>query len=128
MEGASLGISFSLRRGRVLIYRDTIRALEYPDYFRFLVNKDACKIAMEVCKFGDDGFQIVPDFNTMVGKYSYEISSLGLLKLIWLMCGWDLNGSYRTFGTLYQKQGVVDFDLNKAEKIFDSEFVDPEVV
>lgn len=128
MVGPSIGISFSLRRGRVLIYRDTIRALGYPDYFRFLINKNACKIAMEVCKFGDDGFQIVPDFNTEVGNNSYEISSLKLLQLVWSMCGWDLNGSYRVFGTIYEKQGVVDFDLSKAEKIFDSEYKDPEAV
>ncbi len=30
--------------------------------------------------------------------------------------------------TLYEKQGVVDFDLNKVEKIFDSEFVDTEAM
>ncbi len=38
------GISFSLKRARVLIYHDTIRALGDPVCFRFLINKIDKKI------------------------------------------------------------------------------------
>lgn len=116
------GISFSLRRARVLIYHDTIRALGDPVCFRFLINKIDKKMAMQVCDFGEDGYHIVPNYSGKESKFSYEITSIELLRMIWNMCGWDESGTYHVIGTLYQKEKIVEFDLKQADRISDAEF------
>lgn len=119
-EEFRLGISFSIKRGCVLIYQDTLRALENPGCFRFLINNEDRKIAMQVCKFGEDGFHITPEFS--VKRSSYEIYSTELVRMIWNMCGWYSQCSYRVIGNFFPKEKIVEFDLNQAEKIADDDF------
>ena len=122
MEERRIGISFSLKWSCVLIYQETMKALGYPEFFRFLINEDAHKLALEVCNYADDGFHIVPERKE--GE-SYRIYSLGLLQMIWEMCGWKEGESFRAFGIPYPKQRIVEFDLNNAESIADVDFLDP---
>lgn len=114
MEEHRIGISFSLKRECVLIYHDTIKALGNPDFFRFLINEDSKKLAMEVCSYGDNGYHIVPTFKE---GDSYEIYSIEMLKMIWDICGWKERESYRAWGELYFRERVIEFDLNMAETI-----------
>ena len=76
-------ITFSLKRQRVLIYRDVLRALGKPGCFRFLIDEETNRLAMQVCAFGDAGFHIAPDFSDKDPRWSYEICSTELLELIW---------------------------------------------
>ena len=117
-----LGISLSLKRARVRIYRDVFRALGEPGCFRFLIDEETNRLAMQVCAFGDAGFHVSPDYSDKDPGWSFEITSLELLELIWEQCDWDQEGSYRITGILCPDINVVMFELNDAEKYSAAEF------
>lgn len=116
-----LYLSFSLKRQRVRIFRDVLRALGKPGCFRFLIDEDSNRLAMQVCAFGDGGFHITPDFSDKDSGWSYEISSAELLGLIWDQCNWDPESSYRVSGVLCPDIHVIIFELNNAEMFSGSE-------
>ena len=116
-----LYLSFSLKRQRVRIFRDVLRALGKPGCFCFLIDEDSNRLAMQVCAFGDGGFHITPDFSDKDSGWSYEISSAELLGLIWDQCNWDPESSYRVAGVLCPDIHVIIFELNNAEMFSGSE-------
>ena len=110
-----LCISFCLKRQQVLIFRDVLRALGKPGCFRFLIDEATNRLAVQVCAFGDAGFHITPDFEDKDSWWSYRICSQELLELIWDLCDWDPDGTYRVSGVLCSDIHVVMFELNDAE-------------
>lgn len=119
------GISFSMKRGRVLIYRCTLRSLGVPKNIRFLLNVKKKRIAVRVCEAIDrDSFK-VPEFEKG-GKDQYEISSKSFLKMVYRIAGWNCNNTYKITGMVYSENRLVEFDLMEALIIADEEFVDPE--
>ncbi len=59
ITGIRLGLSFNIRRGRMLIYHSTIRAMGEPEYIRFLFNNRDKKIAVQRCEAIDrDSFRV----------------------------------------------------------------------
>ena len=122
----SPGISFSLKRRRVLIYRSTLRSLSMPGNIRFLLNMKKKRVAVQACEAIDrDSFK-VPDFTDHV-KDQYEISSIHFISILYKTAGWDRNKSYRIKGTVFAGNRLVEFVLDEAEIIADEEFVDPDV-
>lgn len=57
------GISFSMKRRRVLIYRCTLRSLGVPKNIRFLLNMKQKRIAVQVCEAIDRDSFTVPEFD-----------------------------------------------------------------
>ena len=110
-----LCISFCLKRQQVLIFRDVLRALGKPGCFRFLIDEVTNRLAVQVCAFGDAGFHVTPDFEDKESWWSYRICSQELLELIWELCDWDPDGTYRVSGVLCPDIHVVMFELNDAE-------------
>ena len=110
-----LCISFCLKRQQVLIFRDVLRALGKPGCFRFLIDETTNRLAVQVCAFGDAGFHVSPDFEDKDSWWSYRICSQELLELIWDLCDWDPDGTYRVSGVLCPDIHVVMFELNDAE-------------
>ena len=110
-----LCISFCLKRQQVLIFRDVRRALGKPGCFRFLIDETTNRLAVQVCAFGDAGFHVTPDFEDKDSWWSYRICSQELLELIWDLCDWDPDGTYRVSGVLCPDIHVVMFELNDAE-------------
>ena len=110
-----LCISFCLKRQQVLIFRDVLRALGKPGCFRFLIDEATNRLAVQVCAFGDAGFHVTPDFEDKESWWSYRICSQELLELIWELCDWDPDGTYRVSGVLCPDIHVVMFALNDAE-------------
>ena len=110
-----LCISFCLKRQQVLIFRDVLRALGKPGCFRFLIDEATNRLAVQVCAFGDAGFHVTPDFEDKDSWWSYRICSQELLELIWELCDWDPDGTYRVSGVLCPDIHVVMFELNDAE-------------
>ena len=110
-----LCISFCLKRQQVLIFRDVLRALGKPGCFRFLIDETTNRLAVQVCAFGDTGFHVTPDFEDKDSWWSYRICSQELLELIWDLCDWDPDGTYRVSGVLCPDIHVVMFELNDAE-------------
>ena len=110
-----LCISFCLKRQQVLIFRDVLRALGKPGCFRFLIDEATNRLAVQVCAFGDAGFHVTPDFEDKDSWWSYRICSQELLELIWELCDWDPDGTYRVSGVLCPDIHVVMYELNDAE-------------
>ena len=110
-----LCISFCLKRQQVLIFRDVLRALGKPGCFRFLIDETTNRLAVQVCAFGDAGFHVTPDFEDKESWWSYRICSQELLELIWDLCDWEPDGTYRVSGVLCPDIHVVMFELNDAE-------------
>ena len=104
-----LCISFCLKRQQVLIFRDVLRALGKPGCFRFLIDEATNRLAVQVCAFGDAGFHVTPDFEDKESWWSYRICSQELLELIWELCDWDPDGTYRVSGVLCPDIHVVMF-------------------
>lgn len=121
VSGFKLGMTFSLKRARVSIYQDVMKALFNPNCFRFLINGRDRKLAIQVCQFGEDGFHIVPDENQRNRWYCYEITSIEMLRMIWKICGWHPDRTYRVFGKLHTRERIVEFDLKCAEMLSDRE-------
>ena len=120
-----LGLSFSIRRGRLLIYQSTIRAINEPDYIRFLFNSSEKRIAVQSCEAIDrDSFRVPKPIEGE--KFQFEISSCPFLSVIYKACHWDMAESYLVYGNRFPVNHLVDFDLNTAVKIKPEQFVDPE--
>ena len=119
------GLSFALRRGRLLVHHATIRTLGDPDYIRFLLNKNGKRIAIQCCEVIDgDNFRVPKDIEGT--KYSFEISSSTFISVIYSTCGWDIDKTYMVYGSYYPKHRLVEFDLREAREIRPDMFVDPE--
>jgi hypothetical protein len=119
------GVSFSLKRGRTLIYRATIRELDNPECIRFLLSRKQKKVAVQVCEVIDKDSFRVPDFSSDK-KIQYEISSMNFLNIIYGMMNWDPQKAYHLRGYLVPKYRLVLYDLTEAKAIKEEEFVDPE--
>jgi len=119
------GISFSIKRSRVLIYRSTIRELKSPEYIRFLLNKKKHTIAVQCCEQIDQDSFKVPDLANDK-RVQFEISSMNFLSIIYEIANWDPKKTYHLTGYYIEKYRLVLYDLNEANVISDDEFVDPE--
>lgn len=114
------GISFSMKRGRVLIYRCTLRSLGVPKNIRFLLNVKKKRIAVQVCEAIDrDSFK-VPEFEKG-GNDQYEISSKSFLKMVYRIAGWNAEGTYRITGEVYPGNRLVEFAFGDAVAIADED-------
>lgn len=120
------GISFSMKRRRVLIYRSSLCALGMPSNIRFLLNMKQKKVAVQACEAIDRDFFKVPEIIDG-GKDQYEISSVNFLKMVYKLAEWKDDGTYRISGVVFPENRLVEFELGDAVKIADEEFVDPEV-
>ena len=114
-----LGISFSMQRRRILVYHDTLRALGEPSYIRFLLNKDARRLALQACRYGENGYHEVGEYKN--DRWSFEINSMDLVRLLRKICGWRQDCTYRVIGTVIQQHQLVEFDLNMAEPVTEEE-------
>lgn len=120
------GVSFSSRRGRLLIYHATIKALGNPSYIRFLVNSKEQHLAVQCCEEIDGNNFRVPQWREDE-KMQFEISSVTFISILYKMCQWDQSKAYLVYGEPHPKYRLVDFDLKKAREIRPDQFTDPEI-
>lgn len=116
----AFGLSFSWKGACVHIYKKTLKALGSPQFVRFLFDDQKKHLAVQVCLPQESGAIRV---SMERDKVNY-ISSLVMLRLIWKVCNWEKKDTLRCFGTLYERNQVVDFDLNTVERITDEEFME----
>ena len=119
------GLSFSIKRGRLLIYQATIRQLGNPEYIRFLLNLKGLRIAIQSCEPIDRDAIRVPKLMEH-GKFQFEVSSSPLLSVIYKACRWEYDQTYLVFGRSYPRNHLVDYELASAVQISSEEFLDPE--
>lgn len=77
-DNASPGISFSIRSGRITIFKTTLMAMGYPEFFRFRFNPEEMYFGLESCGIDDGGAHRLPEEMT---RENYEIKSMGLVRL-----------------------------------------------
>lgn len=125
IAGIRLGLSFNIRRGRMLIYHSTIRAMGEPEYIRFLFNNRDKKIAVQHCEAIDrDSFRVpkvVPG-----ERFQFDITSSPFLSVVYKACHWSLDESYLVYGVNHPEHNLVEFELKEAIQITPEQFVDPE--
>ena len=109
-----IGLSFSIRDGRITIYRSTLELLEFPEFYRFLYYPEKEKIAIEACGIDDKGAHRMPKLKKRV---SCDVKSMAMVRLLYRNCGWNPKVSYRVLGKKIDDKKLVDFDLSKAEII-----------
>jgi hypothetical protein len=125
IAGIRLGLSFNIRRGRMLIYHSTIRAMGEPEYIRFLFNNRDKKIAVQRCEAIDrDSFRVpkvVPG-----DRFQFDITSSPFLSVVYKACHWSLDESYLVYGVNHPEHNLVEFELKEAIQITPEQFIDPE--
>lgn len=114
-----LGVSFSLKRRRILIYRTALKAIGSPRFIRLLVSRKDKRFAVQCCEEIDRDAYEIPAYDTWE---QFEISSLKFISLIYKMAGWDQAKSYRVFGYPVEKYRLILYCLDEAKEITDSEF------
>lgn len=111
-------ISFSKKRGEIVIFRSTILALSEPDYIRFLMNMEKGCLAVQACdKKTLDCFR-VPSYDPK--DWIFRIYSDMMQRMLWSRCGWE-DYTYRVSGVLHSEYNLVEFDLNTAERVIESQ-------
>ena len=120
-----LGMSFSITRGRLMVYHATIRELGNPDYVRFLYNDGRKRFAIQCCeKIDKEGFR-VPKVDPGE-RFQFDVRSAPLLSVIYKKCEWNIDKAYNVYGTSYPEHRLVEFRLDDARQISASQFIDPE--
>ncbi len=109
------GISFSKKRGEIMVFRSTIQALSEPEYIRFLMNMEKGFLAVQACdKKSVDCFR-VPPYDPK--DWVFRIYSDMMQRMLWTRCGWEDEYTYRVSGVLHFEYNLVEFDLNMAERV-----------
>ena len=109
-------VSFYLRGNRIRIFRSTIRFLNTPPFIQFRFNDDGSSMIMEPNEVRSFTTLRVPE-NIYNDNGSMAIGSKALCRILADKLDWDINSSYRVPGRLIPSQGIVVFDLSKAELI-----------
>lgn len=107
-ENADLGISFSVAYGRITIFKTTLKAIGLPQYFRFLLDPENGKLAVEKCSYQSSGAHQLPEDTSHDG---YELKSMDMVRFIYQTCGWDMKSTYRIRGIAVPDRDMVVFDL-----------------
>ena len=109
------GISFNIKTGRITIFKTTLVAMGYPEYFRFLFSPEDLVFGVEPCRIDDGGAQRLPDEIT---REHYDIKSIDLVRFVYKTCGWRKKLTYRIAGEKYAPDSrLVVFNLRKAYEI-----------
>lgn len=108
------GISFNPDSGRISIYRTTLDVMKYPEFYRFLLNLEKKQLAIQSCGIDDSGAHRLPEIKD---RETCDVSSMDLVRLLYRVCSWDRNLSYRVQGVDYPAQRTVTFDLGEVQKL-----------
>lgn len=120
-EATDLGISFSATYGRINIFRTTLKAIGLPPYYRFLLDPENGKLAVEKCSFNSSGAHQLSDDTS---RDHYELKSMDMVRFIYQNCGWDMKSTYRIRGIAVPDRDMVVFDLTTAYRVQEGHLVD----
>ena len=109
-----LGITFTLKKGRISIFKKTLEAIRFPEYCHFLFNTNERTFVMQACGMDDDGaHRLIVD---MSKRFRCEVNCTNLVRFVFQTCGWKEKNSYRILGTPCLEQRLIRFDLKSAKK------------
>ena len=104
-------LTLDFRKGRIRIYRATLKLLNNPDYIRLLVNPEQEIIAVQVSDanearaFRSAGLRVDSQKN-------YDLSSRALTDQLRPCWRWEAGKSYRLTGKVIKGKDIVVFDFN----------------
>jgi len=117
-DNSALGISFMISAGRITIFKTTLAALGYPEYYRFMFNSADRRFAVQACSIDDEGAKHMP---WVKDSDHCDIKSMKLVRYIYRTCDWNTRLSYRIAGTAVPDQHLVAFDLTGALEIHEGQ-------
>ena len=94
---SSPGISFNVVSGRITIFKQTLVAMGYPEYFRFLFDPEEQFFGIEPCGIDDHGANRLPE---EMPREHYDLKSKDLVRFVYRSCGWQKKLTYRIAGTV----------------------------
>ena len=100
------------KKGIIRIFRSTIKELGDPRYIRFLFNPEKRTLAVQSVSRKEAECFRVPKYNPK--DWDFKICSIQMLRIIWRVCEWNENDTYRIAGTHYPEYNLVEFNLNQA--------------
>ncbi|MCD8143046.1 MAG: hypothetical protein LUD83_07195 [Clostridiales bacterium] len=112
------GISFSKKRGEILVFRSTIQAPAELEYIRFLMNMGKGCLAVQACDKKTLGCFKVPEYDPK--DWAFRIYSDVMNRMLWKRCGRSSDFTYRVSGIYYPEHHIVEFDLAAAERVTDA--------
>lgn len=119
------GISFSIVSGRITIFKTTLVAIGYPEYYRFLFSPEDMIFGIEPCGIDDGGAHILPK---EIPRDHYSIKGMDLVKFVYRTCGWKKKVTYRIPGARKDADShTVYFDLRQALEVHEGRVQRPEL-
>ena len=108
-------VSFNLDSGRITIFKTTLKAIGYPEFFHFLFSPEDRVFGIEPCRIDDGGAYRLPE-NI---KYDHhDLKSKDLVRFVYQTCGWKKKLTYRIPGEqITTDSHTVYFDLRKALEV-----------
>ena len=91
------GVSLCQKKGIIRIFRSTIKELGDPRYIRFLFNPEKRTLAVQSVSRKEAECFRVPKYNPK--DWDFKICSIQMLRIIWRVCEWNENDTYRIAGT-----------------------------
>ena len=104
-------ITLDFRKGRIRIYRSTLKLLDNPDYIRLLVNPEKNIIAVQVSDVNEArGFRAAGIH--VDSQKNFDLSSHALAEQLRPCWQWEEGKSYRLSGKVVKGMDIVVFDFN----------------
>lgn len=107
-------ILVDLKKDRIRIYKNTLRALGTPDYVLLLVNPEERTLVILLSDRSDPRAHHIPSVPLEVQR-TFELYSRSLIKNLRNVCrDWKDNQSYRMYGEVIPNKGMVRFYMSDA--------------
>lgn len=109
------GISFNVDSGRITIFKTTLKAMGYPEFFHFMFSPEDLVFGIEPCGIDDGDANRLPD---KLSRDHYDIKSKDLVRFVFQSCGWKKKLTYRVPGVKPSPDSrKVFFDLRQALEV-----------
>ena len=107
-------ILIDLKKERIRIHRNTIRALGDPEAIVLIMNPKTQTLGIK-CSSSDNRRAHKIRKQALVGKNSYELHSRALSKALLSVCPeWDKNANYRITGVSIPEEQMICFAMSEA--------------
>lgn len=109
-------ISVYSKSGCIHVFKKAIRVIGMPKFIRFRINPDATSLLLEPFdRITLTSFRVPANLNDE--ESNMEVYSKALIYELTQRLCWEIGRSYRVPGKVLRSQGVVLYDLTKAEMI-----------
>ena len=109
------GISFNIDSGRITIFKTTLKAMGFPEFFHFLFSPEDQVFGIEPCGIDDGGAYRLPE---MIKNDHHDLKCKDLVRFVYQTCGWQKKITYRVPGVSPAPDShTVYFDLRKALEV-----------